>query len=57
MKLLRAVGGDREWWFWHPDALVGHLRVGVTDAEHAMMPPGCAVIDAGESGPERKRTR
>lgn len=57
VKLLRGVGGDREWWWWNPDALIGHLRVAVTVAEHAVMPPGLAVDDAGESGPERPRTR
>ena len=43
-------------WF-NPDALVGHLRVAVTDEEHAAMPGGIAVDDAGETGPERARTR
>jgi hypothetical protein len=56
VKLLRGVGGDREWWLWNPGALIGHLRVAVTDAEHESMPAGCAVHDAGESGPERPRT-
>lgn len=57
VKLLRGVGGEREWWWWNPDALVGHLRVAVTDEEHAAMPGGIAVDDAGETGPERARTR
>ena len=56
VRVLRGVGGDREWWWWNPDGLVGHLRVSVTEAEYARMPPGQAVDDAGESGPERKRT-
>lgn len=55
--MLRGVGGDREWWWWNHAALIGHLRVGVTPAEHAAMPPGLAVDDAGETGPERERTR
>jgi hypothetical protein len=50
------VGGPREWWHWNPAVLVGHLRVGLTDAEYAVLPPVQAVDDAGEAGPERKRT-
>lgn len=57
IRLLRGVGGDREWWTWNLEALVGHLRVGVTEAELAILPPGEAVDDAGETGPERKRTK
>jgi hypothetical protein len=57
IKLLRGVGGDREWWVYGTETLIGHLRVAVTGAEHASMPPGLAVSDAGESGPERPRTR
>lgn len=56
VKLLRGCGGDREWWHWNRDQLIGHLRVGVTPAELARMPPGVAVDDAGETGPERPRT-
>lgn len=55
--LLAGVGGEREWWYWNPRAAVGHLRVGVTAAEVALIPPGLASTDAGESGPERRRTR
>jgi hypothetical protein len=57
VRLLRGVGGGREWWHWNPAALIGHLRVGVTAAEHDSMPYACAVHDAGEAGPERARTR
>lgn len=57
VKLLRGAGGDREWWFFNPDTLIGHLRVSVTEAEHAAMPEGVAVDDAGETGPERPRTQ
>ncbi len=57
MKSLRGVGGEQEWWLWNEVALVGHLRVAVTDAEYESVPPGCAVDDAGATGPERKRTR
>ena len=55
--MLRGVGGDLEWWHWNARARVGHLRVGLTEAEAAGLPAGCAVADAGESGPLRKRTR
>lgn len=57
VRLLRGVGGDREWWYWNPRAAVGHLRIAVTAAEYSLIPPGCALSDAGESGPERRRTR
>lgn len=57
VRCLVGVGGDREWWWFNPVALVGHLRVGVTDAENDLLPAGIAVDDAGETGPERKRTR
>lgn len=57
VKLLRGVGGDREWWWHNPDALIGHLRVNVTGDEAAGMPCGVAEHDAGETGPERTRTR
>lgn len=59
VKSLRGVGGDREWWFWNADALIGHLRVGVTDEESVTLPepPGGVLDDAGESGPERERAR
>jgi hypothetical protein len=56
VKLLRGVGGDREWWTWNEDVLIGHLRVAVTADEHARMPPGTAVDDAGDPGTERART-
>lgn len=55
---LAGVGGDREWWYWNPAAHIAHLRVALTDAEAAMIPPACGPTDdAGESGPERPRTR
>lgn len=57
VKCLRGVGGDREWWVWNEDMKVGHLRVAVTPEEYDRIPPGCAVHDAGETGPERTRTR
>ena len=56
VSLLAGVGGDREWWWWNPTARVGHLRVGLTAAEAALVPAGPAPYDAGESGPERRRT-
>lgn len=57
VRLLAGVGGDHEWWHWNPDARIGHLRVPVTPAETAQIPPGCALHDAGESGPQRPRTK
>lgn len=56
IRLLAGVGGDREWWIWNPAARVAHLRVSVTPDEYALIPPGCAVSDAGDTGPERPRT-
>lgn len=56
IRLLAGVGGDTEWWIWTP-ALIGHLRVVLTPAEHAQVPPACVIADAGESGPPRPRTR
>lgn len=57
VKLLAEVGGQVEWWIWSPAATVGHLRVALTAAEYEQVPPGCVVADAGESGPQRPRTR
>jgi hypothetical protein len=56
VALLCGVGGDREWWYWTPRALVGHLRVPITPAENAYVPPGLASSDPGATGPERVRT-
>lgn len=62
VRLLRGVGGNREWWIHNGSATsaggiaVGHLRVPLTAAETAALPAGCALHDAGESGPERART-
>lgn len=57
VRLLTGVGGpDCEWWIYTP-ALIGHLRVPITVTEYEQMPPGCAVADAGDSGPQRARTR
>lgn len=55
VKALRGVGGDREWWI--EERRVGHLRVAVTPEEAAALPCGVAEHDAGDSGPERPRTR
>lgn len=55
IALLAGVGGDTEWWIWNPAARVAHLRVALTVAEAAQVPPGCAVADAGPSGPARPR--
>lgn len=57
VRLLDGVGGDHEWWFWSP-ARVGHLRVPLTTAEADQLPPHCGPIDdAGETGPQRPRSR
>jgi len=56
LRSLRGVGGDAEWWVWNPTARVGHLRVPVTPEEFALMPPGEARDDAGETGPRRPRS-
>lgn len=56
VRLLRGVGGPREWWYWNPAGLIGHLRVGVTPDEYAALPPMQTVDDAGEAGVERERT-
>lgn len=55
IDLLAGVGGDCEWWI-YSTARVGHLRVPVTAEEHAWMPPGKALDDAGETGPQRERS-
>jgi hypothetical protein len=57
--LLAEVGGGREWWLWNPRARIGHLRVALTAAENDLLPPFCGQVayDAGDSGPERRRTR
>lgn len=58
VRELVGVGSpEREWWWWNQDAGVGHLRVPVTMAEFGRVPAGVAVDDAGETGPERPRTR
>jgi hypothetical protein len=58
---LRDVGGEREWWIHslmlNAPAVVGHLRVPVTAEEYALVPPDIVTTDAGETGPERERTR
>lgn len=56
VSLLAGVGGDVEWWLWSPRR-IGHLRVAVTDDEYEKIPPGCAIYDAGDAGPQRRRTR
>ena len=56
IKLLAGVGGDSEWWLYNPAALVGHLRVPVTEIEYLQCPSGLVQADAGPSGPRRPRT-
>lgn len=58
VRELAGVGSDAlEWWWWNPDARVGHLRVPVTEQEFTQVPAGAAQHDAGETGPQRPRTR
>lgn len=58
VRLLDGVGDpEREWWFHNRQARIGHLRVPVTSEEYELVPPGCAMADAGESGPVRPRSR
>jgi hypothetical protein len=58
ISCLRGVGDPRrEYWIWNGSVNVGHLRVPVTEQEAQQMPPGCAVHDAGQSGPLRTRRR
>lgn len=54
---LADVGGNTEWWFWNARAHVGHLRIAPTAAEAALIPPGLAESDAGETGPPERRRR
>lgn len=54
---LTGVGADTEWWHWNRDARVGHLRVPITTSEAERVPPGRAYDDAGETGPQRPRSR
>lgn len=56
-RLLKQVGGRREWWHWNLEELVGHLRIGLTPDELTTMPTGCAIHDAGFVGTERLRRR
>lgn len=57
---LADVGGPHEWWVYglmlNGPAIVGHLRVPLTPAEVARVPPGLVTADAGETGPQRPRT-
>lgn len=53
---LADVGGPWERWRISPNG-VGHLHVPVTDDEARLIPPGQVVADAGDTGPERPRTR
>lgn len=56
-RALIGVGSDREWWIWNSATGVGHLRIGLTEDEFARTPHGIATVDAGPSGPERKRRK
>jgi len=53
---LAGVGDPhREWWLYNPRARVGHLRIPVTLEELELIPPGIVTMDAGATGPQRKR--
>lgn len=56
---LAGVGGDHEWWLPTGDynAAVAHLRVPTTDVEQRLIPAGLVTMDAGNTGPQRPRTR
>ena len=59
IQLLAGVGNDMEWWIFSP-ALVGHVRVGMTDDENDVINAcqlGPVIADAGDSGPLRRRSR
>lgn len=57
IRLLAGVGGEWEWWLWNPLVCVGHLRVALSPAETASLPPELpAMHDAGPSGPRRPRS-
>lgn len=56
IALLAGVGATCEWWYYRRSVHVGHLRVGVSDAENALIPVGLASADAGEAGRLRPRT-
>jgi len=57
VRLLAGVGGEREWWVF-TEGRVGHLRVALTPEEVDALPEGGPPVhDAGETGPERARTR
>jgi hypothetical protein len=56
---LVGVGGDVEWWLPTGDykSAVAHLRVPTTAAEQRLIPAGLVTMDAGNTGPQRPRTR
>jgi hypothetical protein len=56
VALLAGVGSNREWWAWNSAVAIGHLRVGLAEAEVALLAEYPAVHDAGDVGPERRRT-
>jgi hypothetical protein len=47
IRALAGVGNDREWWWWNT----------VTGAELVVLGEWPGEDDAGETGPERPRTR
>lgn len=40
VRVIAGVGGGDEWWVFNAGARVGHLRVGLTAAEYALIPAG-----------------
>lgn len=58
INLLAGVGNEREWWiFGCLGELIGHLRVGLTLDEVAQLEDYPVTADAGDAGPERRRSK
>jgi len=54
---LAGVGDTTgEWWIYRAGPRVGHLRVAVTPAELNLVPAGFVTMDAGDTGPRRRRS-
>jgi hypothetical protein len=57
VQALAGVGNQKEWWRWNRELGVGHLWVGVTEEEADALGRWPAEDDAGETGPQRPRTK